>query len=177
MKEAIESKDLSSYEEEYKKDKSHKVIERTVTHNGLYNSAIDKETFDSLTDTFSVDVKAGSVTNQKQSGRCWMFAGLNVLRTILMKKLNIKNIELSQAYLQFYDKLEKSNATLERAMLLLDEPVDSRMNTWNLDNRTIPEPAGIKLVNLFYQFCCMRRAVTCWLKAGILFGFVASEHQ
>ena len=124
MKEAIESKDLSSYEDEYKKDKSHKVIERTVTHNGLYNSAIDKETFDSLTDTFSIDVKAGSVTNQKQSGRCWMFAGLNVLRTILMKKLNIKNIELSQAYLQFYDKLEKSNATLERAMLLLDEPVE-----------------------------------------------------
>ena len=124
MKEAIESKDLSSYEDEYKKDKSHKVIERTVTHNGLFNSAIDKETFDSLTDTFSIDVKAGSVTNQKQSGRCWMFAGLNVLRTILMKKLNIKNIELSQAYLQFYDKLEKSNATLERAMLLLDEPVE-----------------------------------------------------
>ena len=134
MKEQIEKKDLASYEEGYKKNKSNKVIERTITHNGLFNSAIDKATFDSLTDTFSVDVKAGSVTNQKQSGRCWMFAGLNVLRTILMKKLNIKNIELSQAYLQFYDKLEKSNATLERAMLLLDEPVDSRMNSWNLDN-------------------------------------------
>ena len=80
MKEQIEKKDLASYEEGYKKNKSNKVIERTITHNGIYNSAIDKETFDSLTDTFSIDVKAGSVTNQKQSGRCWMFAGLNVLR-------------------------------------------------------------------------------------------------
>lgn len=58
---------------------------------------------------FSHEVKTHSITNQKASGRCWMFAGCNLLREEIIKKLELKEFELSQSYLAFYDKIEKFN--------------------------------------------------------------------
>lgn len=130
----IEETKINSLREEYESNKMNKIIERAVTKNGIYNSAIDKRVADTLINTFNINVDAGKVTNQKRSGRCWIFSGLNVLRVIAKKKLNISDIELSQAYLQFYDKLEKFNITLQRAIELKDEPMDSRLNSWNLTN-------------------------------------------
>ena len=79
---------------------------------------------------FSIDIEAGEVTNQKASGRCWMFAALNTMRVEIMKKLNIENMELSQNYTLFYDKLEKSNFFLESILDTLDEPTEGRMISW-----------------------------------------------
>ena len=56
---------------------------------------------------FSIDLETLPATNQKSSGRCWLFAGLNVLREVAAKKYNVSNIEFSQNYLAFYDKYEK----------------------------------------------------------------------
>jgi len=67
------------------------------------------------------------VTNQKQSGRCWLFASTNVFRVPIMKKYDLKEFQLSQAYLFFWDKLEKANYFLENIMDTLDEPLDSRL--------------------------------------------------
>ena len=58
---------------------------------------------------FSIDLKTMPVTNQMQSGRCWIFSAMNVLREMIAKKYNIKEFELSQNYIAFYDKLEKAN--------------------------------------------------------------------
>lgn len=67
-----------------------------------------------------------NVCNQKQSGRCWIFAGLNILREIIGKKLNVEQFELSQNYVAFFDKLEKINFTLSSVMELLDKEHDDR---------------------------------------------------
>ena len=67
------------------------------------------------------------VTNQKQSGRCWLFASTNVMRIPIMKKYDLKEFQLSQAYLFFWDKLEKANYFLENIMNTLNEPLDSRL--------------------------------------------------
>ena len=99
---------------------------RAVTKNGLVNSSIDELKVRENIDVFSINVPCGEITNQRHSGRCWMFAGLNVIRTILFDKLGVKNIELSQAYLQFYDKLEKANFFLTEAMKRLDTPLDDQ---------------------------------------------------
>lgn len=56
------------------------------------------------------------VTNQRSSGRCWLFASTNVFRVNLIKKYKIGNFELSQSYLFFWDKLEKANFFLEREL-------------------------------------------------------------
>ena len=67
-----------------------------------------------------------SVTNQKQSGRCWMFAGLNLLRVGAAKELGVKDFEFSQAHLQFWDRLEKANFWLEQVISTADRDVDDR---------------------------------------------------
>ncbi len=67
------------------------------------------------------------MTNQRSSGRCWLFASTNVFRIALMKKHNLKEFELSQAYLFFWDKLEKANYFLESVLDTVDEPLDGRL--------------------------------------------------
>ena len=68
----------------------------------------------------------GSIANQQHSGRCWLFAGLNVLRPEVMAKYKMKDFMLSQAYEQFYQKLEAANRSLELAISLSHEPIHSR---------------------------------------------------
>ncbi|PRT52449.1 Cysteine proteinase 1, mitochondrial [Wickerhamiella sorbophila] len=81
------------------------------------------------TDVFShvVEPLGAPITNQKSSGRCWLFAATNVLRIELMKKYNIEKLQLSPSFLFFYDKLEKSNFFLENIVKTADEDVDSRI--------------------------------------------------
>lgn len=134
MKSTLEIKDLEKFSKNFAADKELNVAKRSVARNGIVNSAVDPDAVLALQNTFSVDVDAGDITNQKQSGRCWMFAGLNIIRMVAAKKLNLKSFELSQAYLQFYDKLEKANFTLEKALEIADEPINSRLNTFLFDN-------------------------------------------
>jgi len=77
---------------------------------------------------FSIDIETLPVTNQMQSGRCWIFSGLNVLREDVAKKLKLENFEFSQNYTAFYDKLEKSNFMMETL-------IELRFNDW--DERTL----------------------------------------
>ena len=77
--------------------------------------------------SYSISLEQGEITNQKQSGRCWMFAALNTFRFEVMKNLNLKTFELSQNYTLFYDKLEKSNYFLESILETLDEPTQGRL--------------------------------------------------
>jgi len=66
-----------------------------------------------------------AVTNQKKSGRCWMFAGLNLLRVGAAAKLGVKDFEFSQSYLQFWDRLEKADFWLEPVLATATETEDS----------------------------------------------------
>ncbi len=134
MKQTITEEELTSFEADFESQADLKCLQNAITKNGINASTSDQELLRSLKNTFSIDLESGDVCNQKQSGRCWMFAGLNVLRTILFKKLNVKNIELSQAYLQFYDKLEKANFLLEKAICFASEDVKSRNNVFLLDS-------------------------------------------
>jgi len=74
-----------------------------------------------------IDFKAGPITNQKSSGRCWIFATTNVLRYNIMKKLNLKEFQLSQNYLFFWDKLNKSNYYLELSLENAELPLEDRL--------------------------------------------------
>ncbi|PWN40360.1 peptidase C1B, bleomycin hydrolase [Ceraceosorus guamensis] len=74
-----------------------------------------------------VDLEGTPVCNQKSSGRCWLFATLNLLRVHAMKEYDVPALELSQSYLHFYDKLEKANTFLENTIDLASEALDSRL--------------------------------------------------
>ncbi|KAK1758602.1 putative bleomycin hydrolase [Echria macrotheca] len=74
-----------------------------------------------------IPFEGGPITNQRNSGRCWLFASTNVFRVALMQKYNLDAFELSQAYLFFWDKLEKSNWFLEQIISTADQDIDSRL--------------------------------------------------
>lgn len=106
------------------------VARNAATSAGVRAAARNPLPYRAYRDTYSVSLTpTGDVTNQRQSGRCWLFAALNVLRDRMMASLGTKNLELSEAYLQFWDKLEKANLFLEEMIRLADEPLDSRAVT------------------------------------------------
>lgn len=77
----------------------------------------------------TLDFKTGPITNQKSSGRCWLFATTNVIRYGVMRRLKLKDFQLSQSYLFFWDKLNKSNYYLELMIEHADLPIDDRLIT------------------------------------------------
>ena len=81
---------------------------------------------------FSVKIPTMPVTDQKSSGRCWLFAGLNLLREEVAKKCRLESFELSQNYIAFWDKYEKINYFLESVIDLIDNPPYERTLCWIL---------------------------------------------
>lgn len=84
-----------------------------LTNNQLPEIALSREVLRKHNNFFTNRIETKGVTDQKNSGRCWIFAGLNILRPIVIKKYNLKEFEFSQSYISFYDKLEKANFLLE----------------------------------------------------------------
>lgn len=107
--------------------------------NALNATSIDKlaanaEARPSNTDHMTYRVKSRGITDQKSSGRCWLFTGLNVLRSQMMAKNNLGELKLSQNYNFFYDQLEKANLFLQAIIETAKEPMDSRRVEWLFKN-------------------------------------------
>ena len=127
MVNGINEKLLQKLQNAYSADAVNTVRGNAARKLGINEAAESRDEMNLNPHTFSIEIKNGEITHQKQSGRCWMFAGLNVLRFQAMKKLNMTTFELSQNYLTFWDKLEKANYFLEAILKTLDEPVGSRL--------------------------------------------------
>jgi bleomycin hydrolase len=104
-----------------------------VTNNDIRDLILNREITASNDDVFSFSLPTKGITDQENSGRCWMFAGLNVMRQEVIKRYKLEDFELSQSYMAFYDRLEKSNVFLEfvietRSRDLLDREVDHMLD-------------------------------------------------
>lgn len=106
------------------------VAMNAVAENGVLKAAKNVERPRATRHEYSINLEQGKITNQSKSGRCWMFAALNVLRYQVIKKMNLETFELSQNFTLFYDKLEKSNYYLESILETLDEPSEGRLVSW-----------------------------------------------
>ncbi|RPD68637.1 peptidase C1B bleomycin hydrolase [Lentinus tigrinus ALCF2SS1-7] len=105
-------------------------LSRTIlNHTNIRETLVSRKTVIADAHVFNneVDFKTNPITSQKSSGRCWLFATTNVLRYSVMKKLNLDDFQLSQAYLFFWDKLNKSNYFLELSIENADLPIDNRL--------------------------------------------------
>lgn len=127
METVVTKEKLQEFEDHFDADRSNQVAMNAVIHNGLLKSAQNYEAERETTHEYSLTLPQGEITNQKKSGRCWMFATLNFLRYHVIKDMNLENFELSQNYTLFYDKLEKANYFLESILETLDEAVGSRL--------------------------------------------------
>ena len=104
-------------------------------HNALNTTSITvlAENADNMAmiDThFSDQVKTKGITDQKSSGRCWLFSGLNVLRSKMIDKFDLGEFTFSQSYIFFYDQLEKANLFLQGIIDTKDLPFDDRKVDW-----------------------------------------------
>ena len=118
---------FSELEKSYKEDKKNDIIRHALIKNPIVDVVYDNKNEIDTTFIFSNEVKTLPVCNQKASGRCWIFAGLNVLREIIAKKLNLRNFELSQNYIALCDKLEKANYALTSIIDLIDNEPNERV--------------------------------------------------
>ncbi len=104
-----------------------------ASNNSPMSVALNRRYVSNYNHAFSHEIPSMKITNQQRSGRCWIFAGLNVLRYKIAKELGLKEFELSQSYVMFYDKLEKSNYFLQAIIETVGEDLHSRTVSWLLE--------------------------------------------
>ena len=107
-------------------DATTRALINAVSNNDVKSLVLNRELVNKNNEVFNVTTDVEGITNQKSTGRCWMFAGLNIMRPTARQKFNLKSFEFSQSYLFFWDKLEKSNMLLEAIIETRDRPVDDR---------------------------------------------------
>lgn len=95
-------------------------------NNDINDLVLDHESVRTHEDLFNVTIDSRGITNQKSSGRCWLFASLNLLRPAMLKKYKLNDFEFSQNYLAFWDKMEKANMFLEAVIELRDRDLYDR---------------------------------------------------
>ncbi len=123
----ISAETIAEYSREYAASPLFRAVGNALTRQSVDDAAFSSKGRNAAQFTFSVDVATLPATNQKKSGRCWIFSALNVLREVTAKKLSLSEFEFSQNYLAFWDKFEKSNYFLETVIALADKPVDDRL--------------------------------------------------
>lgn len=124
---SINLKTLNKFSTDYTNDEKNTIVRHALNKNTISSVVYDAKNEENNNYDFSIEVKTLPVCNQKQSGRCWIFAACNVLRESIAKQLNVDNFELSQNYIAFYDKLEKANYLLSSIIDLIDEKPDDRV--------------------------------------------------
>ena len=132
MQAAISKSNIKSFQKTFKSNPSLRISRNALTRSNILDVAMDWDAFRGIDHTYSHTIpnEMKKVTNQKASGRCWGFAGLNLMRLRVSEKYNLKNFEFSQNYFMFCDKLEKANYFLENIIITLNKPIDSRLMMW-----------------------------------------------
>ena len=126
MGKTITRKQVVELRKEFDAEPSNKVAQNAVTNVQLPDLTLNRDLVQDIDDSFSIKLDDWKVTAQMRSGRCWLFATLNLFRVGAMKKMNLKNFEFSQAHIHFWDKFERSNHLLEAIIETSDRPVDDR---------------------------------------------------
>ena len=127
MAQSIGEKELQEIRKSYDHNNPYdKAVSNAVQNNDIKDLAKNKFNQTNFDGEFKYKVNVKGITNQKQSGRCWMFTGLNVLRPKVAAKLNINEFFFSTNYLYFWDIFEKSNLFLERIIATADKEINNR---------------------------------------------------
>jgi bleomycin hydrolase len=124
---------LAQIRKSYRGDAADKALRHAIAGTDIQKLAASADNV-ALDGDFSDRVATKGLTNQKSSGRCWLFTGLNVLRAQAIARHNLPELQLSAAYCFFYDQLEKSNLFLQGVIDTRSRPADDRMVEWLFKN-------------------------------------------
>src|SRR5258708_2943871 len=126
MNRTLSAGDLERVRKDFAARPAYRVGENGVTRVAVDDVAINREIINNTDHSLSTLLDDWKVTNQQRSGRCWLFAGLNLLRVGAMKKMGLKDFEFSQNYAMFWDKIERANYFLEAIIETADRNLDDR---------------------------------------------------
>ena len=126
MGKTITRKQVVELRKEFDAEPSNKVAQNAVTNVQLPDLTLNRDLVQDIDDSFSIKLDDWKVTAQMRTGRCWLFATLNLFRVGAMKKMKLKNFEFSQAHIHFWDKFERSIHLREAIIETSDRPVDDR---------------------------------------------------
>lgn len=130
----IDSHMLKELSESYKPTTAEKALQNVMLANSVKVLAVNQENLNELDTYFSHSVPSKGITDQKSSGRCWLFTGMNVLRAKMIASEELNSMEFSQVYNFFYDQLEKSNLFLQGVIDTRKKPFDDRTVEWLFKN-------------------------------------------
>jgi len=124
---SITEKDLQDIQSSFKQEPSTKAIQNILTTNAnITANALNRNLQGKIDHYFKYRVNVKGITDQKSSGRCWMFTSMNVLRPSIMEKYNLSEFDFSHNYLYFWDIFEKANLFLENIIGTSKEPFSDR---------------------------------------------------
>lgn len=123
---AVTATYLTDLRRDFAANPANKIAQNAVARTAIDEIVLDHEIAVATEHSFSHKLDTWPVTNQRQSGRCWMFAGLNLFRVGAMEKLGVKEFEFSQNYTMFWDKFERANYFYEAIIATAARPLDDR---------------------------------------------------
>lgn len=122
----ITTTDIEKIQSSFKEDSYTKAVQNALSTNDIQKIALTRSRVGVVDHLFKYRVNVSGITDQKSSGRCWMFSSLNTLRPIVMKKYNLGEFEFSENYLYFWDIFEKSNLFLNNVIATANKPIEDR---------------------------------------------------
>ena len=143
----------------YEANSKYAAMENAISHNGLLASLEKRGAAVENTPVFSLDLTKDKVSDQKASGRCWMFAALNTFRHKMIAGFQLEDFELSQAHTFFWDKYEKSNWFLEQVIATADQELTSRKVKFLLDTPQQDGGQWDMVVALFEKYGVVPKSV------------------
>ena len=143
----------------YEANSKYAAMENAISHNGLLASLEKRSAAVENTPVFSLDLTKDKVSDQKASGRCWMFAALNTFRHKMIAGFQLEDFELSQAHTFFWDKYEKSNWFLEQVIATADQELTSRKVKFLLDTPQQDGGQWDMVVALFEKYGVVPKSV------------------
>ena len=143
----------------YEANPKYAAMENAISHNGLLVSLEKRSSAVENIPVFSIDLTKDKVSNQKASGRCWMFAALNTFRHKMISDFQLEDFELSQAHTFFWDKYEKSNWFLEQILATADLELTSRKVKFLLDTPQQDGGQWDMVVSLFEKYGVVPKAI------------------
>lgn len=121
---------MRQIKQSYQNTSSDRAIRNAIGNNDIRKLALNQDNMKGMDTHFSIKVNSKGITDQKSSGRCWLFTGLNVMRAKTIAHHNLGSFEFSQIYPFFFDQLEKANLFLQGVIDTGDKPMDDKMVEW-----------------------------------------------
>ena len=134
MNGTLAAADLEQLRKNFTANPGYRLAQNAVTRVTIDDVAINREILNAIDHSQSTTLDDWKVTNQERSGRCWLFAGLNLLRVGVMRNTGLKDFEFSQNHAMFWDKIERANYFLEAVIETADRDLDDRTIAFLLES-------------------------------------------